>query len=118
MTTKNDRCEFRLSKDDHQQIIAKAKNLGISKSEFILACTLRRQLPPSKLDQEVLAQLILLMGEIKRVGNNLNQIAKTCNTSQQLGEPVVVNTAVLSETKQALNVAIATTENAILKLTK
>ena len=118
MTTKNDRCEFRLSKDDHQQIIAKAESLGISKSEFILASTLRRQLPPSKLDQEALIKLNSLVGELKRVGNNLNQITKACNTNRQLGEPVVVNTTVLEETKQALLVAIATTENAIVRLAK
>ena len=40
--------------------------------------------------------------QLRIAGNNLNQIAKACNSAVALGEPVVVNTRLLESVQQLI----------------
>jgi hypothetical protein len=69
MSKYNRRCEIRLTEAEFQTLSQKAKKAGVSVSAFlrqlIADCTIR-EAPPADVPR--------LMCEVKRVGNNINQI--------------------------------------------
>ncbi len=82
-----------LSESEYQLIQSKAKQLGISMSEFVRRAAFRREipqpLPPINLD--AYRQLGQIKLELYRMGINLNQITKDCHSSVQLGNPAIIN---------------------------
>ncbi len=71
---KDKRVTIRFTDDEYNQLKEKADELGISLSTYIRKKTLgNRERISTKCDKK-------LLYEINRIGNNLNQIAKHCNT--------------------------------------
>jgi Bacterial mobilisation protein (MobC) len=98
------RFEFRLSDSDYQQIQALAEQVNLDMSEFVRRAATRRTIPcpVTAFDLKAYQVLCEIHSELRQAGNNLNQIAKACNTSVMLGEPVVVNRTLLESTQQLL----------------
>lgn len=83
----------RVSEKEHAQIKAKAEKLGLTISAFMRIQTLEKvtaetELCPS-LDHVLLGHIL---GQLGKVGSNLNQIAKWMNTGQQVGADKVLLT--------------------------
>jgi hypothetical protein len=79
--TFNNRITCNLRAEDYQQLAAAAKKAGVPLAPFLrdaaMAYLGKRFLVPPRLD-ELLARLI---GETRRVGNNVNQVAAKVNAS-------------------------------------
>lgn len=69
--------------EEHAEITAKAKAAGLSAGGFLRACGLGRVTPGTKrrapADRVIFEQAI---AELRRVGNNLNQIARAANMNE------------------------------------
>ncbi len=102
---KNKRFELRLSDKDYQQIQAKASQFGLSISKFIRCLATDKQLPPPLTAQTTYNLLNEIQTELNRIGVNLNQIAKACNTSIQLGSPIVVDFRLLEANQRLIKQA-------------
>ena len=63
---------FRVSEEEYQQLQEKISKSGKNQQEYILSCVLEKQIVNTDGIKE-------LIPELKRIGNNLNQIAKRCN---------------------------------------
>lgn len=63
---------FRVSEEEYQQLQEKISESGKNQQEYILSCVLEKQIVNTDGIKE-------LIPELKRIGNNLNQIAKRCN---------------------------------------
>ena len=72
-------------------------------SDFIRRAALRRTMPRplAAFDLKVYQVLCKIDAQLRIAGNNLNQIAKACN-SAVAGEPVVVNRALLESVQQLI----------------
>ena len=91
---KDKRVTIRFTDDEYNQLKTKADELGISLSTYIRKKTLgNRGKISSKCDKE-------LLYEINRIGNNLNQIAKHCNTTKIIDKVVLKS---LAEIEKKLN---------------
>ncbi|MGK7875441.1 MAG: plasmid mobilization relaxosome protein MobC [Xenococcaceae cyanobacterium] len=103
-TKRSNHIHIRLSDSEYHQIQAKAKQLGISMSEFVRRAAFRRELPQPlpQINIDTYSELGQIKLELNRMGINLNQIAKACNTSVQLGEPVVVNRGLLESNQRLI----------------
>ena len=88
---KTKRLDTRVDDEEYNLIQTKATQAGITVSEFIRRAAINRQLPTFSFNKEIYQILIEIKTELNRIGTNINQIARACNTSIQLGEPVVVN---------------------------
>lgn len=98
------RLELRLTEADYEQIQTLAQEVNLSMSEFVRRAVTRRAMPRplAAFDLKAYQVLCQINSELRQAGNNLNQIAKACNTSVMLGEPVAVNRALLQNTQQLL----------------
>lgn len=98
------RLELRLTDADYEQIQTLAQEVNLSMSEFVRRAVTRRAMPRplAAFDLKAYQVLCQINSELRQAGNNLNQIAKACNTSVMLGEPVAVNRALLQNTQQLL----------------
>ncbi|NES94110.1 MAG: MobC family plasmid mobilization relaxosome protein [Desertifilum sp. SIO1I2] len=98
------RFELRLTDAEYKQIQALALQTHLSMSEFVRRAATRRTLPRplAAFDLKAYQALCQMHTELRQAGNNLNQIAKVCNSSVLLGEPVVVNRTLLERTQQLL----------------
>ena len=67
---------FRVSEEEYQQLQEKISKSGKNQQEYILSCVLEKQIVNTDGIKE-------LIPELKRIGNNLNQIAKRCNRSEE-----------------------------------
>jgi hypothetical protein len=65
---------FRVSPNELKDIRAKAKKSGLSVSEFI-----RKSVKGEKITEAPPADFYTLLWEIKRIGNNLNQLLRKLN---------------------------------------
>lgn len=94
----------RLTDADYEQIQTLAQEVNLSMSELVRRAVTRRAMPRplAAFDLEAYQVLCQINSELRQAGNNLNQIAKACNTSVMLGEPVAVNRALLQNTQQLL----------------
>ena len=68
--TRPKQLSFRVSEEEYQQLQEKISESGKNQQEYILSCVLEKQ--------------IVNTDGIKRIGNNLNQIAKRCNEGGML----------------------------------
>jgi hypothetical protein len=98
------RLELRLSDSDYNQIKARAEQVNLSMSDFMRRAALRRALPRplAAFDLKAYQVLCKIDAQLRIAGNNLNQIAKACNSAVALGEPVVVNTGLLESVQQLI----------------
>ena len=98
------RLEIRLSDSDYNQIKARAEQVNLSMSDFMRRAALRRTMPRplAAFDLKAYQVLCKIDAQLRIAGNNLNQIAKACNSAVALGEPVVVNTGLLESVQQLI----------------
>ncbi|MEG3918038.1 plasmid mobilization relaxosome protein MobC [Microcoleus sp. T3_A4] len=98
------RLELRLSDSDYNQIKARAEQVNLSMSDFMRRAALRRALPRplAAFDLKSYQVLCKIDAQLRIAGNNLNQMAKACNSAVALGEPVVVNTKLLESVQQLI----------------
>ena len=67
--TRPKQLSFRVSEEEYQQLQEKISESGKNQQEYILSCVLEKQIVNTDGIKE-------LIPELKRIGNNLNQIAK------------------------------------------
>ena len=98
------RLELRLSDSDYNQIKARASLVNLSMSDFMRRAALRRTMPRplAAFDLKAYQVLCKIDAQLRIAGNNLNQIAKACNSAVALGEPVVVNTGLLESVQKLI----------------
>lgn len=74
MNTKRQKyMNFRLSDSEYQQLQARIKNSGLNTQQFMLRAVLEKPI----VNKEVFQGFLI---ELRYQGNNLNQIAKSCNS--------------------------------------
>jgi hypothetical protein len=95
---------IRLTDSDYNQIKARAEQVNLSMSDFMRRAALRRAMPRplAAFDLKAYQVLCKIDAQLRIAGNNLNQIAKACNSAVALGEPVVVNTGLLESVQQLI----------------
>ena len=95
---------IRLTDSDYNQIKARASLVNLSMSDFMRRAALRRAMPRplAAFDLKAYQVLCKIDAQLRIAGNNLNQIAKACNSAVALGEPVVVNTRLLERVQQLI----------------
>ena len=67
--TRPKQLSFRVSEEEYQQLQEKISESGKNQQEYILSCVLEKQIVNTDGIKE-------LIPELKRIGNNLNQIAR------------------------------------------
>jgi hypothetical protein len=114
------RLELRLSDSDYNQIKARAEQVNLSMSDFMRRAALRRTMPRplAAFDLKAYQVLCQINAQLKTAGNNINQIAKACNSAVALGEPVVVNTGLLERVQQLIRENQATIKAIVANLAK
>ena len=70
--TRPKQLSFRVNEEEYQQLQEKVFQSGKNQQEYILSCVLEKQIVNTDGIKE-------LIPELKRIGNNLNQIAKKLN---------------------------------------
>ncbi len=112
------RLEIRLSDSDYNQIKARAEQVNLSMSDFMRRAALRRTMPRplAAFDLKAYQVLCKIDAQLRIAGNNLNQIAKACNSAVALGEPVVVNTGLLESVQQLIRENQATIKAIVANL--
>jgi hypothetical protein len=73
-------------------------------SGFMRRAALRRTMPRplAAFDLKAYQVLCNINTQLRIAGNNLNQMAKACNSAVALGETVVVNTGLLKSVQQLI----------------
>ena len=67
----------RVSEEEYERLKEKINESGKNQQEYILSCVLEKPITNTDGIKE-------LLPELKRIGNNLNQIAKRCNEGGML----------------------------------
>lgn len=95
---------IRLTDAEYEQIETLAQEVNLTMSEFVRRTVARRAMPRplAAFDLKAYQVLCQINIQLRQAGNNLNQIAKACNTSVMLGEPVAVNRSQLQNIQQLL----------------
>ena len=95
---------IRLTDSDYNQIKARAEQVNLSMSDFMRRAALRRTMPRplAAVDLKAYQVLCKIDAQLRIAANNLNQIAKACNSAVALGEPVLVNTGLLESVQQLI----------------
>ncbi|BDI20863.1 hypothetical protein ANSO36C_66650 (plasmid) [Nostoc cf. commune SO-36] len=88
------RIDIRLTLAEYEKAQLMADENNLTMSELFRAKTLKNRLP-----RRVTKVAGQTYWELGKIGNNLNQIAKAINTSVLMGEPVVVDRALLSQVR-------------------
>ena len=70
--TRPKQLSFRVNEEEYQKLQERVQESGKNQQEYILSCVLEKQIVNTDGIKE-------LLPELKRIGNNLNQIAKRCN---------------------------------------
>lgn len=107
---------IRISCEDKNKIAQLARQTNISISEFLISSALRRKLPPAKIDVDTYATLAQMLWEINKIGNNFNQLVKTCHITKQKGESIVVDINVLIHVNNRLYQTIEVVKTALKKM--
>ncbi|RDC54322.1 plasmid mobilization relaxosome protein MobC [Pedobacter chinensis] len=84
----------KLTEEEHQQVMATARELGISRTELIRTRLLSQQGQVLVNTSELLASLDNIGSELGRSGNNINQLARHANVLNKRG---MLEAAVISE---------------------
>lgn len=82
---RNHRMTCRLSDDEYERVLAKISKSGLSKQEYILSSLLNK-----KISEKLDLNFYKLINEINHVGNNLNQIARSLNSKNEVLESVII----------------------------
>lgn len=101
MSNKNCRLEIRLSKDELYDLTKKARKAGLSKGAFV-----RRAIQNQEVKAQPPADVPQLIFEVKRVGTNLNQIAKIANAQNLVDVPLLRKT--IGEIRAVLDLIVTT----------
>lgn len=87
---RNDLVQFRLTKEEKQEFLARCKQSGLNGADYFRKTALKSKPLKSGLDTKLLVQLLSSWGKI---GSNLNQIAKHYNggnpTDQAIGQSLI-----------------------------
>jgi hypothetical protein len=75
---------LRVTPQEHSAMKRKASQYELSLSRFAVESALRDHPPPSKLERE---QNIQMLFELRKLGNNLNQIARAVNSARLSKQP-------------------------------
>ena len=70
--TRPKQLSFRVNEEEYQKLQERVQESGKTQQEYILSCVLDKKIVNTDGIKE-------LIPELKRIGNNLNQIAKKCN---------------------------------------
>ena len=70
--TRPKQLSFRVNEEEYQKLQERVQESGKNQQEYILSCVLDKKIVNTDGIKE-------LIPELKRIGNNLNQIAKRCN---------------------------------------
>lgn len=88
---------------DHSQIDAEAKSQGQSFSSYVVECAISKKAP----DPDTKKNLLALYVELGRIGNNLNQIARSFNQQnadyEELAQQLPEALHLLKELRQELS---------------
>jgi hypothetical protein len=111
---------IRLTDSDYNQIKAKAEQVNLSMSDFMRRAALKRAMPRplAAFDLKAYQVLCKIDAQLRIVGNNLNQIAKACNSAVILGEPVIVNRGLLESVQQLIQQNQTAIKTIVANLTK
>lgn len=82
--------KFRLSEEEAEQLKNKVEKSGMSQQEYLMKCALNKNVT----NTDGLKEISL---ELKRIGTNLNQIAKQCNEENSVGLRTMVETKKIGE---------------------
>ena len=95
---------IRLTDSDYSQIQTLANQVNLSMSDFMRRAALKRAMPRplAAFDLKAYQVLCQINAQLRVAGNNLNQIAKACNSAVVLGEPVIVNRGLLESVQQLI----------------
>ncbi len=77
MRKRNKQMKFWCSESEFASIEKKIEDSGMTKQDYLLNCALKKKI--RRIDG--LDDLTGLIGQVKRIGNNINQIAKVANTT-------------------------------------
>jgi hypothetical protein len=111
---------IRLTDSDYNQIKARAERVNLSMSDFMRRAALKRAMPRplAVFDLKAYQVLCQINAQLRIAGNNINQIAKACNSAVVLGEPVVVNTGLLESVQQLIQQNQTAIKTIVTNLTK
>lgn len=70
--TRPKQLSFRVNEEEYQKLQERVQESGKNQQEYILSCVLDKKIVNTDGIKE-------LIPELKRIGNNLNQITKRCN---------------------------------------
>ena len=70
--TRPKQLSFRVNEEEYQKLQERVQESGKNQQEYILSCVLDKKIVNTDGIKELIPKL-------KRIGNNLNQIAKRCN---------------------------------------
>jgi Ni,Fe-hydrogenase III large subunit len=79
---------FRLNEQEQEQLKKRIDESGLNQQEYIVQAVLKGKITIKK-DEKGQA-LKNILPELKRIGNNINQIAKRCNEGGQLATSMEV----------------------------
>lgn len=88
--TRPKQLSFRMNEEEYKLLQEKVAESGKNQQEYILACVLDKSIVNTDGIKE-------LLPELKRIGNNLNQVARRCN------EGVLPSEAEVRECREELN---------------
>lgn len=87
----DDRVNFRVNASIKQQLESRAEAHHMSLSEYLIACALEKKLPSIRVTAE--RQIFIkALGELGKIGSNLNQLARSANQGQTLEQRALADT--------------------------
>ena len=95
---------IRLTFEEQAELIARAKSAGISTADWLRRAGLRRAIPIARngLSYEAISTMRVIVGQLGRFGNNLNQIAHRSIVAEQSGRHLSPDLALLTEISDAM----------------
>jgi len=111
---------IRLTDSDYSQIQTLANQVNLSMSDFMRRAALNRTIPRplAAFDLKTYQVLCKIDAQLRIAGNNLNQIAKACNSAVILGGPVIVNRGLLESVQQLIQQNQTAIKTIVANLTK
>ena len=111
---------IRLTDSDYSQIQTLANQVNLSMSDFMRRAALNRTMPRplAAFDLKAYQVLCQINAQLRIAGNNINQIAKACNSAVVLGEPVIVNRGLLESIQQLIQQNQTAIKTIVTNLTK
>lgn len=76
---------FRTSEYERKALLARADARGLTVSELVRRSGLGVRLPPARFDQRQARLIIQLLGQLARIGSNLNQLTRAANSRRLVG---------------------------------